>query len=270
MKVLFQSVLAIVSLAAAALAAEPATGKAPPPDASQLLALTVRFERVGRSELLGSEFDWVHRAGEGVVTLGISASRIDDSRWTYVKAGAARKLGEKTLASAALDLGRGERPGASYSYRKIRARITHAPVPRRLQLYAEAQSYAVDRFHGTLVDVGASYRFEPAVTVGLGYSELIAGNSEGRIVFARIDVDRRLGYFAGMAHGTQAPSPAQVALDLRPDARYREIYAGVSVPVGDQRLMLLLDLVEHGDVRRRALVASWRVRLPAASRGVGG
>ncbi len=265
------TIVGVVALAAGSLAAEPATEPAAPEsDSSQLLAFTMRLETVAGSDLVGSELDWVHRKRERVVTLGISSSRIDDSRWLYAKAGAARRVSEKTFLSAAVDLGEGERAGSSFGYRKLRARVTRLAVAKRAELHAELQSYEIGRFHGTLASVGAAYRFKPTLGVGLGYSELIAGNSASRIVFGRIDLERSLGWFAGFAHGTQGPDLARIALGLESDADYFEIYAGVSIPIRDQRLLVFLDLSEHGEVQRRAIVASWRLRRPAAKRGAGG
>jgi PAS domain-containing protein len=206
------------------------------------------------------DVEWLHSLSSGAsLKLGASSHALAGARWTYARAGATLKPGSRATLHAEADLGRGADAGRAFSYRAFRGGLAYEVIDTRLVLEAEDQLVDIHGTVGNVVKLGFTAIPWRSLSAKAAVQGTTSGNVDARCWMLRLDHQtRRFGAFAGVSAGRSRPVLLQIGVK-GPSQALREVFGGASIPVGRLRVVLALDLLELGSVRRGAVLMSWRV-----------
>lgn len=252
--------LAVLAVAAVEARAQDARAGSGSGDALHLSAQVLDLAP-GGGGVTGS-VDWVHAlSARHGLNLGVASFDLAGTRWSYGRVGGTLRPAARAVLHAEADVGRGSEAGRGFPYTSARLSLAYEAVPRALLLEIENHYVAIDRTRGNVVKLAASVLPAPTLALNVAVHGTTAGDVDSRTLTLRADSEHRgLAVFAGVAFGRSRP--ALVGLSASGAAQsLRQVFGGVTVPLGRNRLGLALDHLALGAASRRSLLVSWRVPL---------
>jgi hypothetical protein len=181
----------------------------------------------------GGSLGWQHNFdAETLAGIAAEHQEISVARWTF---GSVNGLLTRGPANARYSFygeaheGAGDDGPKAFKY-NIEALGLIGTWFRRFSLQLEDRQIEVEKTHGNLPKVGASYLWNRHVYTTVSHVHSISGNLGTHLTSGRIDLySARLNYLAGVSYG-QA-SPAILGLGFtRPGQTLKEVYGGVTKP----------------------------------------
>ena len=221
----------------------------------------------------GASVGWLRNLrGEAMIGAGIEHQSIADARWTFASVHGA--LTRKSAAGRNINLhaeihrGSGEDAGRAFSYSVTAAGVMGA-VTDRLSLRFETQAIDIDRTNGNLLELGSSYLWNPRFLTDVAYSRSVSGNLGTELVAIRTDhYGERFRVLFGTAFGEATPSVINLlpGFSLPDGNSLRQVFVGVSKPLGRGELLAVADYLELGGSERATLTISYSIPLRAERR----
>jgi hypothetical protein len=194
------------------------------------------------------------------VNAGILHFSVAGSRWTYGRAGVTWKLIQPLTLHGEADVGSGK-AAESFGYRQFRGGAGFELAGSGIVLELEDQYFEVQKTRGNVVKLGVGFPVSRFVRAAAAVHTTTSGNLGAESVTARVDVARHaFDVFGGLSLGSSSPLFFDLLTD-GPAESSREVFAGVAIPIGTQRLTVALDYLARKQIRKGSVILSWKVPL---------
>jgi len=215
----------------------------------------------------GASIAWLRSMSDAMIGLGVEHQSIADARWTFgsVNGNWTRMspAGRPINLHAEIHRGSGEDTGRAFSYSVTGVGVM-AAVTDRLSLRFETREIDIDTTDGNLLELGFSFLWNPRFLTDVAYARSVSGNLGTSLVATRTDYyGERLRVLFGTAFGQAAPSVVnlQPGLTVPDGSSVREIFGGVSKPIGRGELMGVADYLQLGGSERATLTIAYTIPL---------
>jgi len=216
----------------------------------------------------GASVGWLRSLrSEAMIGLGVEHQSIADARWTLASVnGALTRMspaGRTINLHAEIHRGSGEDTGRAFTYSVTAAGVMGA-VTDRLSLHFETREIDIDRTDGNLLEFGLSFLWNARFLTDVAYARSVSGNLGTELVTTRTDYyGERFRVLFGAAFGEAAPSVVnlQPGLSVLDGSGLRQIFGGVSKPLGRGELLAVADYLELGVSERATLTISYTIPL---------
>lgn len=255
-------VVVLLTTALPVLAQPPST--APPPISEitdeVVLGFTGHEFTIGGRGREGS-IDWLRTsASKSRFLLGARVASFEKTRWSFGRIGVAVAPASRLTLYTEANIGSGKRDREQhFSYALGRGSLTLEVVRKKFFVEVEDQYVDIDTAKGNIAKGGVILIPAQPLTITLAYYDSVSGNINARYGVGRVDLMAgRTKLLAGYSRGRTRPELFQV-FNLPSARKSNEIFAGIEVPMGRQRLILAGASLEFEDVKRRSLLLSWRI-----------
>jgi hypothetical protein len=164
---------------------------------------------------------------------------------------------------AEIQRGSGEDTGRAFSHSVTAAGVTGG-VTDRVSLRFETREIDIDLSDGNLLEIGLAFVWNTRFLTDVAYARSVSGNLGTELVATRTDYyGERFRVVFGAAFGEAAPSVVnlQPGLTVPDGSSLRQIFAGVSKPLGRGELLGVADFLELGGSERATLTISYAIPL---------
>lgn len=256
--------LCLASLTPGVLAAADATG------ADDRLAVSLNGGSLtGTNGGGGGSLGWLHNFdADTLAGLAVEHQTLGPAQWTFGSVSGAVTRGAPdaryTLAGE-VHQGGGRDAGRSFHY-GIEALDVSATYLRHFTLQLEDRQIDVERTHGNLPKIAASYLWTPHLQTSLSHAYSFGGNLDTRLSTARVDVfTAPVNLILGAGWGRAAGWVLGCSC-VQPTTRFREGYAGLSKALpGRSELTLIGDYQDLGGSHRLTATLNYIVHLGSRS-----
>ena len=216
----------------------------------------------------GASVGWLRSLrGQGMIGAGVEHQSIADAHWTFGSVNGAwtrvSPAGRPLNLHAEIQRGSGEDTGREFSHSVTAAGVTGA-VTDRVSLRFETREIDIDLSDGNLLELGLAFVWNTRFLTDVAYARSVSGNLGTELVATRTDYyGERFRVVFGAAFGEAAPSVVnlQPGLTVPDGSSLRQIFAGVSKPLGRGELLGVADLLELGGSERATLTISYAIPL---------
>jgi hypothetical protein len=197
---------------------------------------------------------WVRAADTHVITAGTEISNIGPSQWSVVRVTAAQLRGGRPALSGSLDVGPGSNGDDRFTFLKVGLGLSGS-VTERWTLFGQSTYVDVEPVSGNIVAIGGETRRSNGLSFRLETSQSVSGTLDERSHIARVDYRKQTPYY--MAGIVATTTNSRLSLGAAPTetsaTRVRQLFLGMSFPIGRKDLTIALDVGKAGDVRRSGL-----------------
>lgn len=208
------------------------------------------------------EIDWLHvLSPRRSLNVGASSFSLAGTQWAYGRLGSTLKPASRTTLHAETELGRGREAGRGFAYKSLRGSLAHEVLEKRLVVEIEDRFLSVQQVSGNVVKLGAAYLPSATFSVTAAAHGTTSGNVDTRVLVLRVDREAKaFSAFAGVSAGRSRPVLVELGA-TGPAQRLRQAFGGVGIPVGRLRLIMAVDWLDLGEVRRGSFMMSWKLPL---------
>ncbi len=210
----------------------------------------------------GGGLEWLHPVAErGAFDLGAFAFSYLDTRWSYGKLGGYYFVWkELTLLTGEANVGAGVEAHGDFIYQIYKLGLSQALIDKRLYVSAEDEYFRVARVEENLLNVGVNAYPIRTLSARVNYHFSTAGNVDSHWLVGRLDWSvGRLTLIGGVAFGRATPERFDIITNSRRAVRTKEVFGGVSVPIGAHELTIVIDAVRQSTVERIGALFSWKI-----------
>jgi hypothetical protein len=164
---------------------------------------------------------------------------------------------------AEIQRGSGEDTGRAFTYSVMAAGVMGAATDR-LSLRFETSEIDIDRTNGNLLELGLVFSWNTRFLTDVGYARSVSGNLGTELVATRTDYHgEHLRVLFGTAFGEAAPALVnlQPGLSVPDGSSLRQVFGGVSKPLGRGELLGVADYLDMGGSERATLTISYTIPL---------
>lgn len=208
------------------------------------------------------EIDWLRvLSPRQSLNVGASSFSLAGTQWAYGRLGTTLKPASRTTLHAETELGRGREAGKGFGYKSLRGSLAYEVLEKRLVFEIEDRYLQIQQISGNVLKIGASFLPSASLSVTAAAHGTTSGNVDTRVLVLRVDREgKAFSAFAGVSAGRSRPVLVELAA-TGPAQGLRQAFGGVGIPVGRLRLIMALDWLDLGEVRRGSLMMSWKLPL---------
>ena len=215
----------------------------------------------------GASVGWLRSLrSAAMIGFGVEHQSIADSRWTFGSVnGALTRMtpaGRPVSLHAEIHRGSGEDAGRAFDYSVVAAGVT-GKATDRLSLRLKTSEIDIDRTNGNLLELGLVSSWNTRFSTDVSYARSVSGNLGTELVATRTDYyGEHFRVLFGAAFGEAAPALVNLQPGLSvPDNSLRQVFGGVSKPLGRGELLGVADYLDMGGSERATLTISYTIPL---------